>query len=375
MNDPYEILGVAKEASQEDIKRAYRKLAAKYHPDVNKTPEATQKFKEIQQAWEILSDPQKKAQFDRFGAAAGGVGGFEGFGGFQQGGFSGFGDYGFEGGLGDIFESFFGGGVNRRPRGPAKGQDIQADLRIAFADAVSGKKYTTVVDVLTTCAECDGAGHKKGTGMKTCTTCQGTGQITRQQQTPLGYIRTTQACTQCNGEGRIPEVPCAQCSGSGRTSQKKEISVDIPPGIFDGALLRVTGKGNAGERGQPAGDFLLRIHVQPDKFFQREGDDVHSEEEITALEAILGNEKEIKTVQGKVAIKIQPGTQPETTLRLRGKGMPVLNRNTFGDHFVHLKIAIPKKLSKREQELYLELAKESGEQIHHDKGFMGGIFS
>lgn len=373
MKDPYETLGVEKTASAEEIKRAYRKLAAKYHPDVNKDKEAVDRFKEIQLAWEILSDPQKKAQFDRFGAAGPGGAGFGGYGG-AGGGFEGFGDFGgFEGGLGDIFESFFGGGV-RQNRGPQRGQDIHADIRISFAEAVSGKQYKVAVDSLDQCDVCEGQGRKKGTELKSCPDCAGTGQVTRQQQTPLGYIRTTQVCTTCKGEGRIPLEPCPKCSGSGRIPGKREIEVDIPPGIFDGAVLRVVGKGQAGERGQQSGDFLLRVHVQADRQFERDGDDIHSQETITVLEAILGNEKEIKTVQGEVTIKIQPGTQPDAVLRLRGKGMPVLNRNTFGDHFVHLKIDIPKKLSKREHELYVEIAKETGAHQKEAKGFLKHLF-
>ncbi len=377
MNDPYATLGVGKEASADEVKRAYRKLAAKYHPDVNKDSEAAEKFKEIQLAWEILSDPQKKSQFDRFGAAGPGGAGFGGFGGAGGGGFEGFGGFGgggFEGGLGDIFESFFGGGV-RQKRGPERGQDIHADIRITFAEAVSGKKYSVTVDTLAECDECDGQGRKKGTELKTCADCGGTGQVTRQQQTPLGYIRTTQVCNTCKGEGRIPLEPCNKCGGSGRMPQKREIEVDIPPGIFDGATLRVIGKGQAGERNQPSGDFLLRVHVQSDRRFERDGDDIHSEETITLLEAVLGNEKDIKTVQGDVTIKIQPGTQPDAVLRLRGKGMPVLNRNTFGDHFVHLKIDIPKKLTKREKELYIEIAKETGAHHESEKGFLKNLFS
>ncbi len=375
MKNPYESLGVEKSASADEIKRAYRKLAAKYHPDVNKDKAAVEKFKEIQVAWEILSDPQKKAQFDQFGAAGpGGAGfgggqGFEGFGGGQ-----GYGDFGgFEGGLGDIFESFFGGNV-RQQRGPAKGQDIHADVRISFAEAVSGKTYSTVVDSLVACDECDGQGKKKGTEFVTCGDCGGTGQVIRQQQTPLGYIRTTQVCTKCKGEGRVPKEPCPKCNGSGRMPEKRTVEVDIPPGVFDGALLRVRGQGQAGERGQSSGDFLLRIHVQPDRHLHRDGDDVHSEEKISVLEAILGNEKKVKTVHGEVTIKIQQGTQPDAVLRLRGKGMPVLNRNIFGDHFVHLKIEIPKKLSNREKELYTEIAKENGAHLESHQGFLKNLF-
>lgn len=378
MKDPYEALGITKTASADEIKRAYRKLAAKYHPDVNKEKDAAEKFKEIQEAYEILSDPQKKQRYDQFGAAGanagGGFGGFEGFGGFQQGGFGNFEDFNFQGGLGDIFESFFGGGV-RQKQGPQKGADIRADVRISFMEAVTGKSYAVETDTLTECAVCDGQGREKGSGFKTCTACQGTGQITRHQQTPLGVIRTTSVCGTCRGEGRVPEKPCKSCAGSGRVPGKKKVKVDIPPGIYDGALLRLAGKGQAGEKGQPAGDFLLKVHVMPDKHFRREGDDIHTEEPISLYEAVLGNEREIDTVQGKVTIKIPPGTQSDSTLRIRGKGMPILNRNAFGDHLAHLSIKIPTKLSRKEKELFSELAEAAGEKLKHDKDFLGGIFS
>ena len=379
MTNPYDTLGVSKDAGADEIKRAYRKLAAKYHPDVNKDKEAVEKFKEIQQAWEILSDPQKKAQYDRFGAVGGGSGGFGG--GQSYGDFGGFGGFqggDFEGGLGDIFETFFGGAAGggvRQKRGPQRGQDIHADVRISLQEAVSGKQHSVHIDALATCDECEGQGKKRGTDFASCGQCGGTGQVTRQQQTPLGYIRTTQVCGQCRGEGRIPKEPCPKCQGSGQMPKKRTIEVDIPPGVFDGAVLRMVGQGQAGERGQPSGDFLLRVHVQPDRHFERDGDDIHSEEIISVLEAILGNEREIKTVHGDVTIKIQAGTQPDTVLRLRGKGMPVLNRNAFGDHFVHLKIEIPKKLSKREHELYVEIAKETGAHHESHKGFLKNLFS
>lgn len=372
MKDPYETLGVSKSASADEIKRAYRKLAAQYHPDVNKDAGATDQFKAIQEAWEVLSDPQKKQRFDQFGSA--GAGDFGGFGGFQQGGFGDFGDLNFQGGLGDIFESFFGGGM-RREQGPKKGADIRADVRITLAEAFTGKQFAFEADSFTECLTCEGQGRVKGTGFVSCAKCQGTGQITRHQQTPLGVIRTTAACPDCDGEGRKPEKPCPDCQGSGRVPGKKKITADIPPGIYDGALLRLKGKGQAGEKGDPAGDFLLKVHVMPDKQFRREEDDIHSEENISVYEALLGNEREIATVQGKVKIKIPAGTQPNTMLKVRGKGMPVLNRNSFGDHFVHLNIKIPAKLSKTEKEAIAKLAAESGEQLKPEHDFLGGLFT
>lgn len=376
--DLYKILGVEKGASEDEIKRAYRKLAAKYHPDVNKEANASEKFKEIQEAWEVLSDPQKKSQYDQFGSVGGGAGfgggsGTGGFGGFNPEDFAGFSGGFSGGGLGDIFESFFGGGGAQRG-GPSRGNDIHGDARISLAEAVTGKDYTVTVETFVPCKTCEGSGRKKGTGTKECPTCHGVGQVQRQQRTPLGVIQTRTICPDCQGEGRIPEHPCPDCAGTGRIREKKNITINIPAGVFDGALLRVPGKGEAGEHGQPAGDFLLRVHVTPDPAFRREESDIHSEETISVFEAVLGNEREIKTVHGKMTIKIPAGTQPDAVLRLRGKGMPVLNRNASGDHFVHLRVRIPKKLTHKQKELFYGLAKESGEKLTLEKGFLDGLF-
>ncbi len=377
--DLYSELGIEKTATADEIKRAYRKLAAKYHPDVNKESDAEEKFKKIQEAYEVLSDPQKKSQYDQFGSTNGGFGGGQGgYGGFNAEDFSGFsgGFGGGSGGLGDIFETFFGGGGgNSRQQGPTHGRDIQGSARISFAESVSGKKYTVSIETLVPCKTCEGSGKKKGTKTKECPTCAGIGQVNREQHTPLGVIRTSTVCPDCKGEGKIPEHPCPDCMGEGRVREKKDITIDIPPGVFDGALLRVPGKGEAGERGQPSGDFLLRVHVTPDKEFRRDGDDIHSELEISLLEAVLGNEREIRTAQGPTTIKIPPGTQPDAVLRIRSKGMPVLNRNLSGDHFVHLRVHIPKKLSDKQKKLFLKLAEESGENLKLEKGFLEGLFS
>jgi molecular chaperone DnaJ len=377
--DLYSALGIEKSASADEIKRAYRKLAAKYHPDVNKEKGADEKFKEIQQAWEVLSDPQKKAQYDRFGSTGdpgggfnGGQGGFGGFGGAQYGDFAG----GFEGGLGDIFETFFGGGRgSAQKRGPSRGRNLQGETTISLEDAFAGKKHSIEVDTYASCSTCTGSGRKAGTGMKSCSNCSGTGQVARQQRTPFGVIQTASTCPDCKGEGRVPEQPCKDCHGEGRIQQNQTITVEIPPGVFDGALLRVPGKGEAGEKGQPAGDFLLRVHVANHKSFQRDENDIHSEEKISMLEAVLGNTKKIKTLHGEVSVQIPAGTQPDAVLRIRGKGMPILNRNGYGDHMIHLRVEIPKKLSKKEKELFSELANTSGEDITPQKGIFDGLFS
>lgn len=368
--DLYEILGVEKSAADADIKRAYRKLAAKYHPDVNKEEDADAKFKEIQKAYAVLSDPQKRAQYDRFGSVGGGGGApGGGFGGFD------FGDAHFEGGLGDIFESFFGGGFSSRQQGSRRGRDIRGEVEISLEDAVKGKKHTFSVDTFVSCETCEGSGRQKGTGFHTCDTCKGSGQVTRRQQTPLGYIQSSAACPDCQGQGRTPTDPCADCHGQGRVQKKQDVTIDIPAGIFDGALLRVPGKGEAGEHGQPTGDFLLQVHVKEHGNYEREGNDIHATLRISVLEAVLGNERKVDTLQGKTTIKIPAGTQPGAVLRIRGKGMPILHKNQTGDHLLHIKIEIPKKLSKKEKELYAELAKESGEKLEpQEKGLFGDLF-
>lgn len=366
--DLYSILGVDKSASVDEIKRSYRKLAAKYHPDVNKDPNAVEKFKEVQEAWEVLSDPQKKSQYDQFGS----VGGGSGFGGGDYSDFT----SGFQGDLGDIFESFFGGGGGAKSRQSSRsGRDIQLETAISLQEAFSGKKYETTIETMESCGDCNATGLKKGTGYKTCGVCQGSGKINRQQRTPFGVVQMSSTCSACSGQGRIPESPCTSCNGTGRRRAKKSIVVDIPAGIFDGALLRISGKGEAGEKGASNGDFLLRVHVYDDKKFRRDKDNIHSEITISAIEAILGNEVEVETLHGKIKIKIPSGTQPNTKMKIRSKGMPVLQRNSFGDHLVHVKIKIPNKISNEEKKLYSELAKLSKISINNEKSFFDGLFS
>jgi len=370
--DPYKILGVEKNASPAEIKKAYRKLSAKYHPDINKSPNAQKKFTEIQNAFEILSNPQKKQHYDNFGSADPGAGFGGGFSsGFDFSGFSGFGD---GGGIGDIFETFFGGGGSRR-KNSRRGRDIRTSVSISLEEAFSGMKKEFSVEKFETCEKCGGEGIKPGSGFKTCKTCGGSGQIRRQQQTPLGIIQTSSVCSDCDGNGKIAENPCSQCKGEGRISRNTKIKVDIPPGIFDDAVLKISKKGEAGVKGSPPGDFLVQVKILKNKNLIRERNDIHSETTISFVEAILGNEKKVKTLHGEVKIKIPPGSQPDKVLRIRGKGMPILNRGGFGDHFLHLKIEIPKKISKEQEKILQEFAKISGEKINSEKGFFENIFS
>lgn len=377
MKDLYEILGLEKTATEADIKRAYRKLAAKYHPDVNKDKDATEKFKEIQGAYEILSDPQKKAQYDQFGSVGGGAGGGgSGFGGFNgfQGDFSGF---DFSGGLGDIFETFFGGGMGgmgqRARKKSGKGRDLKTHIKITLEQAFAGTTKEIQLETMVQCETCEGKGHAKGSKFVECKKCQGTGQITQRRATPLGYMQTTSVCPDCQGRGQIPETPCSDCHGTGRVQKKQTIKLEIPAGIRDGMTLRVSQKGEAGERGAQSGDLLVNISIEQHKEYHREDDDIHTTKVIHITEAVLGTEKEINTLHGKTKLKIPAGTQPNQILRIKGKGMPHLNKTSYGDHYIHIEIEIPKKISSEERKYYEELAKTAKVETKN-KGFFDGLF-
>jgi molecular chaperone DnaJ len=371
MRDPYEVLGVKKDANEQEIKRAYRKLAAKYHPDVNMDKEAVDKFKEIQDAYDILSDSQKKSSYDRFGHAGSQNGGFGGFdGGFGGGGFD------FTGDIGDIFETFFGGGFGGATRTRSqRGRNFQVEITISLKDAFKGVEKEVEMDFYGKCEECDGKGHKKGSKFVKCSTCDGAGSIKRIQNTPLGRIQTSSMCADCQGRGEVPEKPCSHCSGEGRIHKKQKIKINIPKGIEDGNSLRVRGKGEAGARGEECGDLLVYVHVESLRNFKRVGVDIYTEEHVHLLEAILGNQREIGTMHGRIKIEIPKGAQMNQVLRIKDKGMPKLNKDGYyGNHYVTLKIEVPKKLSSKEKELYEKLAEEAGFKKNKEKGFLGGLF-
>ncbi len=361
--DYYEVLGLSRGASADDIKKAYRKLSKELHPDKHSSTgsgeakkEAERKFKEVNEAYEVLSNPQKKQMYDQFGTAGNGAGGFNPGAGFS-GGFGGFDFSSFTGGdagnFSDLFESFFGGGRSRAQE-REQGDDKELTVTIPFLESVTGARKTFSIRTFVTCDHCNGSGAEKGSAVVTCKECGGTGQVTRTAQSFFGTIQQRTLCPVCRGSGKVPEKPCSQCRGEGRLQRSHEVVVDIPPGIDDGQRLRLRGQGDAGRQGSAAGDLYVQVRVQPDKRFRREGDDVHTELTVFALDAILGAERPVETVHGPVMLKIPEGTQPDQVLRIKGKGMPVLNTSRHGDQYVTVKVEIPKKLSREERKILEE---------------------
>lgn len=361
--DYYDILGVSRDASGADIKQAYRQMSKKWHPDKHKGDKtAESKFKEINEAYEVLGNAKRKAQYDQFGSAGmgGGAGGGAGFGGFD---FSGFqqGNYQDVNGFADIFESFFGGGAGGGGRGRkrGKGADLQVQIQIPFTEAVSGIKRTISIEKFVSCSTCSGSGTAKGTSLKTCDTCKGTGQVMRTAQSFFGTIQQAVLCDTCKGQGKVPEKPCSNCSGTGRKREQAQITIDVPAGIHDGQTLRMRGQGEAGQLGEEAGDLYVTIRVQPDPDLKRDGDNIRTEETVSTIDAILGCDIKVKTVHGPVTLTVPAGTQPGQVLRIKGKGMPILNTSRHGDHYVRMVVEIPTKLSRKEKKLM-----EEWRQVH-----------
>ena len=360
--DYYDILGVSKSATADEIKRAYRKAAMEHHPDKHGGDDA--KFKELGEAYETLKDPQKRAGYDQYGHA-----GAQGnpFGGGQPGGgYSGGFDFngaGFD--FSDILNQFMGGAGGQQQRGPARGRDLETSLTVEFTEAVFGVEKDIHVTLDDTCDHCSGNGAEPGSKLKTCETCKGRGQVTRVQQTILGAMQQTTVCPTCTGRGQIPEKACTVCHGAGIVRRSKKIAIKIPAGIDDGATMRLTGKGAAPKGGGPKGDLYVQIRVRPDRRFDRDGRDIHSEVSISMVEAALGTETEVETVDGKVTLKIPAGTQSGKMFRLSGRGVPVLGRSTRGDHLVTVTAEIPTKLSSKQRELLEQFAAESSSK----KGF------
>lgn len=361
--DYYEVLGVNKGASDDEIKKAFRKMARKYHPDVNRDnpKEAEEKFKEVNEAYEVLSNAERRAQYDQFGHAA-----FDG-----SAGAGGAGGFGGQGGFGDIFDMFFGGqggfGFGGRQAGPEKGSDLRYDMEISFEQAAFGVETEIQIPRTEDCKTCHGSGAAPGTHPETCPQCKGSGHVQVVQNTPFGRMASTRACDRCRGEGKIVNTPCKDCQGRGKTRVKRTIKVKIPAGVDNGSRLRVAHEGEAGMRGGPPGDLYVYIFVKTHKLFTREGSDVICEVPISFVQAALGDEIEVPTLDGKVKMKVQEGTQSGTILRLKGKGIPFLRGNGRGDQHVRVKVLTPQKLNERQRELLQEFAKASGENVNPEQ--------
>lgn len=360
--DYYEVLGIDRNATDQDIKRAYRRLAKKYHPDVNPgDKEAEAKFKEASEAYAVLSDEEKRAKYDQFGHSA-----FEGAGGGDGGfgGFSGFGDMGDI--FGDIFGDLFGGGGRRAKNGPTRGQDVQSSLEITFTEAAFGCKKNIDLWVFDNCDQCNGTGAKAGTKPETCPTCHGSGQARVQQQTMFGAMTSVRTCSTCGGTGKIIKEKCTRCNGGGRIKVKKTFEVNIPAGIDTGQSIRMSGKGEPGAQGGPNGDLFITVTIRPHPFFSRQGYDVYCSVPISFAQAALGDELEIPTIDGKAQYIIEEGTQTGTRFRLRGKGIPYLrNSNQRGDQYVTVNVEVPKKLNDKQKELLRQFASAMGEDDVH----------
>lgn len=365
--DYYEVLGLEKGASDDEIKKAFRKLAIKYHPDKNQgDAEAEGKFKEINEAYQVLSDPQKKAQYDQFGTADPGAG-------FGSGGFGGF-DFSDMGGFGDIFDTFFGGGGSgRRRNGPTKGNDIEYTLNLTFEEAIFGVEKEISITRSENCEKCNGSGAEPGTGVNTCTTCGGSGQVRVQKQTPLGSFVSTNTCDKCGGKGKVIDAPCHTCHGKGNVRKNRKITVNIPAGVDTGNVMPLRGQGEHGQNGGSPGDLYIRIRVAPSKTFTRKGNDIYVDTHISMANAALGTEIKVSTVDGDVKYTIPSGTQSGTLFRLKGKGVPRVNSSGRGDQYVKVIVDIPKNLSEKAKEALLAFMEATGEKPgeEHSKGKKG----
>lgn len=352
--DYYEVLGISKTANEAEIKRAYRKLAKQYHPDVSKEENANEKFKEVQEAYDVLSDSNKRSAYDQFGHA--GTEGFGGQGGFNAGGFE---------DLGDIFESMFGGafggggfggfgGGRANPNAPQRGNDLKKSITITFEEAAFGATKEITVNREEECTKCAGSGARSKDDVKTCSRCSGSGRVVEIQNTILGRVQTQTTCPDCRGAGKEITHKCDACHGHGTVNKTKTIEVKIPAGIDDGQQIRLTGQGEAGRNNGPSGDLYVAFRVSPHHFFVRDGYDLRCEIPITFTQATLGDEIEVPTLDGKVALKVPEGTQPGTEFRVRNKGIKHINREAKGDIYIKIKLVVPKKVNNRQRELLQE---------------------
>ncbi len=354
--DYYEVLGVQKGASDDEIKKAFRQQAKKYHPDLNPgNKEAEAKFKEVNEAYEVLSNSDKRQRYDRFGFA--GVDPNYGAGSTAYGGGSPFGQ---DIDIGDIFNSFFGGFGGRSTRNqnaPRRGSDVEVSVTISFEEAAKGCKKDVKYYSVESCKECNGTGASEGTHLKTCPTCNGSGQVSAQKRTPFGVVQTSQTCDKCRGKGKIIEKPCPKCSGAGRTRASRSVTVTIPAGISQDQILNIGGHGNSGYNGGPAGDLHVYVNVQKHDIFERRGDDVWCEIPLTFSQATLGHEVTVPTLDGKASYKVHPGTQPGDIFKLKGKGIQHLNAKGRGDQYVRVTIEVPRNLNAEQKKILHEFDK------------------
>jgi molecular chaperone DnaJ len=364
--DYYDVLGVGHDATESDIKKAFRAQARKYHPDVNKESDAATRFKELNEAYEVLSDPRKRTAYDRFGHAAanGGAAGFDGF--TDLGGFA------------DIFETFFGAGGRRGSHhGPQRGSDLRYDMKITFEEAVFGADRPIEIPVMQICERCTGTGSEPGSQPTTCPRCQGSGELRRVQQSVFGQFVNVVLCETCNGEGQIVATPCSNCKGQGRVRGSKQLVVKVPAGVDRGQQIRLAGEGEIGPKGGPPGDLYIVLDVEPHKLFKREGYDIHLDLPLNISQAALGDTVTVPTLDGEVELRIPPGTQHGKSFRLRGKGVPYLRSSDRGAMYVVANVEVPTRLSSRQKELFEELGRELAghdrDDGRDDKGFMGKV--
>ena len=367
--DYYEVLGVDRNASDKEITSAYRKLAKKYHPDLNHEPGAEEKYKKVNEAYEVLHDKQKRAQYDQFGSA--GVNGQGGFGGAGQG----YGDFGGFGDFGDIFNDFFGGATGEsqhhvNPTAPTRGEDLDYTLSIDFMDAITGKKTQVSYTRSETCPTCGGNGAEKGTHPITCDKCHGSGYMTITQKSLIGVIRQQAVCDKCHGKGVIIEHPCQTCHGNGVVDGKNTIEVNIPAGIDNGQQLRYEGQGEAGKNGGPYGDLYISYRIKPSKEFERKGTTIYTTVPISFAQATLGDEINVKTVHGEKKLKIPAGTQPNKKFTIHGQGVPYLRGNGNGDQITTVQVQIPKSINEKQKQALIDFVKAGGGSITpQEKGF------
>lgn len=365
--DYYEVLGLQKGASDDEIKKAFRKQAIKYHPDKNQGDAGSEdKFKEVNEAYQVLSDPEKKARYDQYGTADPNAGGFNG------GGF----DFSDMGGFGDIFDSFFGGGggSSRRRNGPTRGNDIEYSITLTFEEAVFGTKKEISITRNENCEDCNGTGAEKGTSATTCSNCGGSGQVRVQRQTPLGNFVSTTTCDKCGGTGKNIETPCHTCKGKAKVRKNRKVTVNIPAGVDTGNVMPLRGQGEHGNNGGSPGDLYIKIRVTPSNKFTRKGNDIYVDTHISMSKAALGTEIKVPTVDGDVKYTVPEGTQSGTLFRLKSKGVPRVNSSGRGDQYVKVVVDIPKNLNEKQREALFAFMEVSGEEVTKDEKHKKGFF-